>query len=214
MLKEFFLSLLYPPHCPFCRTSVARQGQWCDACFAAYWQPAVLRLPQRLTSLDRCVCVTKYYGPMRHVLHQLKYEGKTGYSKACHYGLSKFPWRQYLELVDCVVPVPLAPEKEKARGFNQTELIFRPWAETYWPWVDLLQRVRETKSQWQLRKTERAENIKRAFAVKGSFRVTNKHILLVDDIFTTGATLDNCALALKEKGAAAVTGLVMASDAI
>lgn len=214
MLKEFFLSLLYPNHCPFCRTAVERQGQWCETCFAAYWRPTVLQLPRRLTCLDRCISITKYHGPMRRLLHQLKYEGKTGNSKACQYGLSHFRWKQYWGEIDCVVPVPLSPEKEKSRGFNQTELIFRPWADAYWPWADALQRVRETKSQWQLKKPDRAENIKRAFAVKGSFRVTQKHILLVDDIFTTGATLENCALALKENGAATVTGLVMASDAI
>ena len=77
----------------------------------------------------------------------------------------------------------------------------------------LLQRLRPTKVQWQLRRDERTENVHDAFAVKETIDVDKKHILLVDDIFTTGATLEACAHALKQKGAASVTGLVIASGA-
>ena len=77
----------------------------------------------------------------------------------------------------------------------------------------LLQRLRPTKVQWQLRRDERTENVHNAFAVKETIDVDKKHILLVDDIFTTGATLEACAHALKQKGAASVTGLVIASGA-
>ena len=76
-----------------------------------------------------------------------------------------------------------------------------------------MQRLRPTKVQWQLRRDERTENVHDAFAVKETIDVGKKHILLVDDIFTTGATLEACAHALKQKGAASVTGLVIASGA-
>ncbi len=65
----------------------------------------------------------------------------------------------------------------------------------------------------QLHRSQRAENVKAAFAVKETISVKGKQILVVDDIFTTGATLEACARALKEKGAAGVTGLVIASGA-
>lgn len=213
MLKNWLLNILYPSRCPLCRASVDAHGQWCHVCTEAYVRPRQLHLPRSVRQLDRCYAVTPYHGPMRRLIHALKYDGKRQYAAACHYGLRQFPWSREIGPVDCVVPVPLAPEKEKSRGFNQTELIFRPWAEQYAPWADMLQRIRATASQWELTKQERADNIKRAFTVKGSFRVTQKRILLVDDIFTTGATLENCAAALHEKGAAAVIGLVLASDA-
>ena len=65
-----------------------------------------------------------------------------------------------------------------------------------------------------LSRQERSTNVKRAFEVKGSFSASQKHILLVDDIYTTGMTMEACAKALKEKGAASVTGLVIASGTL
>lgn len=76
-----------------------------------------------------------------------------------------------------------------------------------------LQRVRPTASQWSLQKAERQENIKRAFACQHSFGRMAEHILLVDDIYTTGVTMQTCAAILKRKGARTVTGLVIASSA-
>lgn len=76
-----------------------------------------------------------------------------------------------------------------------------------------MQRLRPTKVQWQLCRDERKENVHDAFAVKETVPVQGKHILLVDDIFTTGATLEACAQALTKKGATSVTGLVIASGA-
>lgn len=214
MLKQFLLNLLYPPQCPLCRTSVRQQGEWCPACVSVYIQPRQLQLPKTMKGLGACYSLMSYTGPVRRMLHQLKYDGKTSYSAACQYGLRHFAWQDILPQLDIVVPVPLSPAKEKARGFNQTDLIFKPWATTYWPWVQPLERVRETAAQWQLSKEKRAQNLHRAFAVKEGYTVMGKRVLLVDDIFTTGATLDNCAIALREKGAAAVTGLVLASDAL
>ena len=112
-----------------------------------------------------------------------------------------------------VVPVPLAPEKMKSRGFNQVESLFKTWADNHYRWADILQRLRPTDAQWHLPRSQRSENVHRAFGLRETADVKNKHILLVDDIFTTGATLEACAKALKRNGAAEVIGLVMASGA-
>ena len=112
--------------------------------------------------------------------------------------------------------MPLAWEKKEIRGFNQTEILFRSWARHMeLPWLDILQRVRPTAGQYALTSQERYDNIKNAFAIKGNCAsmVKGRHIILVDDIYTTGATLDGCARVLKKHGAAMITGLVMASDA-
>lgn len=144
---------------------------------------------------------------MRHILHDIKYNGKQGKCRACRVLLDRFPWPERFDRIDRVVPVPLAPEKLQRRGFNQAEALFRDWASVRWDWCDALQRLRPTKVQWQLCRDERKENVHDAFAVKETVPVQGKHILLVDDIFTTGATLEACAQALTKKGATSVTGL-------
>ena len=213
-LQDVFLQLLYPAHCPGCGQTVPRQGQWCPACWNRVWHPRKLNHSHAIRFLDGCYCLVDYRGAVRHVLHDLKYNGAKRQAAACQSFLRQFPWMPRLKQNDVVMPVPLAPEKYKERGFNQTELIFRPWAETCWQWADGLQRIRHTDAQWQLSRQERSTNVKRAFEVKGSFSASQKHILLVDDIYTTGMTMEACAKALKEKGAASVTGLVIASGAL
>ncbi len=210
--KEIMLRLLYPPRCPGCGASVKDHGVWCSSCFQAVWRPRMLS-GSRTAYLDGCYCLCDYGGSIRHIIHSLKYDGALQYENACRYLLEQFPWPERLSGLNGVVPVPLAPDKERMRGFNQAEIIFKKWAESILPWEDVLQRVRSTPSQWQLERGKRTENVSRAFEVKGSAHVAGKHMLLVDDIFTTGATMNACALALKQKGAAGVTGLVLASGA-
>ena len=213
MLKEWLLNLLYPPRCPGCGTAVDRYGQWCPLCLGAVWRPRQL-LRKRRSHLAACYCLCDYCGPVRAMLQRLKYDGAVRYERAAAELLMQFPWPERLQYIDYVVPVPLAPEKERKRGFNQSEVLFRFWAEQYWPWRNGLQRVRSTQAQWHLDKADRGDNVKRAFEVKGSFDVRGKHILLVDDIYTTGTTMEACAYALNKKGAASVTGFVIASGAL
>lgn len=212
LITQLF-NLLYPPRCPSCGAMVTHDGDWCPDCLAAIWHPRRINKPPAVRHLSACYCLADYRGAMRHVLHDIKYNGKPGKCRACRTLLDRFPWPERFARIDVVVPVPLAPEKLQRRGFNQAEALFRDWASARWIWCDALQRLRPTKVQWQLRRDERTENVHDAFAVKETIDVGKKHILLVDDIFTTGATLEACAHALKQKGAASVTGLVIASGA-
>ncbi len=207
------MQFLYPPRCPGCRTAVPEHGQWCQACFASIWQPRLLA-GSRERGLQGCYCLADYRGPMRHVLQGIKFNKALKYDAACQYLLERFPWRDQLEPVHLVVPVPLSAQRLAQRGYNQAEVIFRPWSEAYWPWGDVLYRSRPTKPQWGLNREERQRNIKRAFQVGDSFRIQGKHILLVDDIYTTGATMKECAQTLHKSGAASVTGLVVASGGL
>ena len=150
---------------------------------------------------------------MRRLIHDIKYKGREGKCQACRVLLERFPWPERLKAIDMVVPVPLAPEKMKSRGFNQVESLFKTWADDHYRWADILQRLRPTDAQWNLPRSQRSENVHRAFGLRETADVKNKHILLVDDIFTTGATLEACAKALKREGAEEVIGLVMASGA-
>lgn len=212
-LKNQFLNILFPPRCPGCGCTVSRHGDWCPNCFNRLWQPRLIDGSRRQRQLDGCYCLMQYRGAMRRILQALKYDRAFRYEAACHTVLQRVPWAERLQDVDVVMPVPLAAEKELNRTFNQSTVIFRAWAETRWPWCDGLLRLRETQAQWRLTRAEREANSKKAFAVKETVSVDGRTILLVDDIYTTGATLQSCAAALKCRGAVAVYGLVMASNA-
>lgn len=104
-----------------------------------------------------------------------------------------------------LVPVPLAPARERERGFNQAALLADALA-AYWRipvWPDVVLRTRSTDTQTRLTPSERSANVLRAFSVNDGARerLRGLHLVLVDDVFTTGATLNACATALFAAGA-------------
>ena len=146
---------------------------------------------------------------MKDIVHALKYERRR--SIAPHLGrLMKECGANLLRDADAVVPVPLHPRREYQRGFNQAEDLASHLGR---PVVKLLTRVRNTHSQIDLPKHRRQENVKDAFAldpVRGSRLPVPGIIVLVDDVSTTGATLEACARVLKSAGVKEVRALTAA----
>lgn len=210
-----FLDLLFPPHCPVCRAAVARHGEWCSACLIPVWAPRELELSSHgITALDACFVLCDYTAGVQKLIRHMKFRKARRYG--CHMAwlLTQFQGIHRLGLIEMIVPVPLSPEKIAGRGYNQTEVMFRPWADSLnMVWSDVLIRPRATLPQWELTIAERRKNIKGAFQVTRPFMVQNKQILLVDDIFTTGTTMNECAKVLKKAGAKRVVGLAIASGA-
>ncbi len=140
-------------------------------------------------------------GRTQALIHQLKYKGKTklGYKLGELYGrhLLQSP---VFSTVDLIVPVPLHPKKKRLRGFNQSELIVHGLSDTMQkPWTsDILIRKEMTATQTQKNRMDRFENVRQAFHLVDQAAIRGKHILLVDDVLTTGATLEACALVLQE----------------
>ncbi|HEV2299678.1 MAG TPA: ComF family protein [Candidatus Acidoferrales bacterium] len=113
---------------------------------------------------------------------------------------------------DVVVPVPLHPARRRERGYNQAELIARPVARRlHLPLrAYLLVRTRPRPPRLLLSRRERWESVRGAYEMRRGAKVDNLRVLLIDDVCTTGATLDSCARALKRAGAKSVTGLTVA----
>jgi ComF family protein len=116
---------------------------------------------------------------------------------------------------DLVVPVPLHRQRERERGYNQADLIARPLAKRLkLPYkAVLLMRTRPRPNKQVLSVEERWESVRGAFATRPGSQVDNRRVLLVDDVLTTGATLDACARALRSAGAKSVVGLTVARAA-
>lgn len=115
---------------------------------------------------------------------------------------------------DILIPIPLAKKRQKERGFNQSEEIGKELSKFLKiPLVNnALIKVRETLPQVELSGKEREENIKGAFWCRDENMVKNKTIFLVDDVFTTGSTMEEAARVLKEAGAKKVWGITVARE--
>ncbi|WP_229130373.1 ComF family protein [Ancylomarina sp. 16SWW S1-10-2] len=135
------------------------------------------------------------------LIHKLKYnrQAEIGIELGKHFGNTLMNSEYYRD-IDVIIPVPLHPKKKKARTYNQAEMIAKGMAETMniEMIVDVLVRNIHSESQTKKDKIERWLNVENIFALKSSEKLKNKHVLLVDDVITTGATLEACAQKLLE----------------
>lgn len=159
----------------------------------------------------RSFCWT-HLGTGSAIVHAIKYAHWHAIAAGMAARMARLGWpRDVLEERAAVVPVPLAVARERERGFNQSERLAAALA-TRWSvpaWTDVLARTRVTTTQTRLTPEERLANVSNAFRVnedaRVSARVRNAHLVLVDDVVTTGATLNACAAALIAGGARVVS---------
>ncbi|HVR98248.1 MAG TPA: phosphoribosyltransferase family protein [Thermoanaerobaculia bacterium] len=168
------------------------------------------RCRQRPPAFDRLLALWLYEAPLDSVIQGLKFR-RLDYLGAHLARSLAAELAGELAGFDVVAPVPLHWRRCFARGYNQAACIGRPLAGLLaLPFARLLARRRATPPQTSLHRDDRLENLRRAFHVRRPRRVRGLRVLLVDDVATTGATLDAAAAALKKAGAAAVTALVAA----
>ncbi len=167
-------------------------------------------------SLSRVRALGFYAEPFRGLIHALKYEEKTSLAELLGRALAGLVLQDTeLRQADLVCAVPLHQARMRERGYNQSELLARRVsAETGVAFADALLRRSNTPSQTSRSSiAQRRKNVKGAFRAKPGFDVTEARIILVDDVTTSGATLDEAAQTLLNAGAAEVMGLVVAAAA-
>lgn len=150
---------------------------------------------------DMAFSCFQYEGMGKTIIHKLKYEG----CRDIAYILAKLMRRKLMDegiRADAVVPVPIHPHKEEARGFNQARLIAEAIAEAEGiPLWDCLTRTKETTEQYKLDKIHRILNVHNAFCLNLLYNnVRYNNVLLIDDVYTTGSTADECSRILKQQG--------------
>ena len=188
------------PRCRTCALAVPEGVAHCGAC---------LRHPN---GLDACHAAVDYGYPWSGVLQAFKFRGDPGWAGALATLLRSTPWVEpALEAAELVLPIPLAPQRLRMRGFNQAQLLAQALAPARVQ-AGLLLRTHDTPAQSGLDRARRLRNLARAFAVEPlrAAQLAGRQVLLVDDVMTTGATLQAAAAMLRQAGAARVTALVLA----
>lgn len=204
-------ALLFPPHCAVCGRSLAPgERTICTFCrttapLTGYWRELdnpVARRCWGLVPVERASGFLFFVhgSGWRRLIHGFKYRGawRTARDLGAWYGRCLRESGLYGD-VEAVVPLPLHPWKLCRRGYNQSEYIAEGIAAQLGVGVDRrsVRRTRNTPSQALKPRSERAGNVEGAFAVRHPERLAGRHVLLVDDVMTTGATLLACAEAIR-----------------
>jgi len=185
--------------CLHCGIPLVSDGYYCKRCKGRkFWY-------------ERALSPFCYKNHISKLVVDLKYNNKKFNAKC----LAKFMADCYIKnkfVVDFIVPVPTCEKRLKERGYNQTLLISEELSKLIKVEVksDTLKRIKETPSQTDLDYSERQINLKDAFKVYKVNKIKNKSILIIDDVFTTGATINECARTLKLAGAKNVYALTFA----
>ncbi|OQB05404.1 MAG: DNA utilization protein GntX [bacterium ADurb.Bin212] len=227
LLTNFLLDLVYPKLCINCGKygsflcfncyekidpchtdlcfycgRISKHGEICPLCKKKY--------KPYFRSVRWC---GNYSGVLKEIIHHYKYDGIIELSEV----LSQLAYNRIINCVNqkqpIIVPVPIHRSKEQMRGFNQSELIARKLSELCGNNGGLaLVRIKNTATQVGLSKLQRASNVAGSIVCRDGELVRSKTVLLVDDVATTGATLNECAKVLRASGAKRVEAVVLARD--
>jgi ComF family protein len=157
--------------------------------------------------VDRARAIGQYDGALRAIIHALKYEGRRSLARRIAPMLC-LRGADVLNGADCVVPVPLHPSRRRARGFNQAADLARDLGK---PVRHALRRSRATPPQTGLPAAQRHRNVRQAFVItRTGLGLAGATVVVIDDVSTTGATLEACARALKDAGVKEVRALTAA----
>ncbi|TAL35587.1 MAG: ComF family protein [Spirochaetes bacterium] len=200
--------------CPRCLASIERVRDGCPRCCGAIIDGECTVCGNRAFYPDRNICAGEYRGTLETLIRGYKF----GKRARLHAHLSDLAYEALGApglAFDCVSAVPMDGKKRWKRGFNQSELVARALARRLGiPYRDLLKERPGSLKQKEMRRTDRFINVLERYEVARADLVAGKNILLVDDILTTGATLNECSRVLKGSGAGAVYTLTIARAGI
>ncbi|MFZ2447871.1 MAG: ComF family protein [Syntrophobacteraceae bacterium] len=233
LIGSMLADLCFPKSCAGCgKIDNRSEGFWCAACVEEIPRIAspicprcgrpFLDAPDSPDHLcgeclksafhfDSARSAVLHAGIVRDRIHQFKFHGRLEWVRPLAELLEITHSGREIAPLDMVLPVPLHINRIKERGFNQSGLLARELARKLGlpVFYDLLIRQKWTEPQTRLNRRERLKNVKGAFAAPDAEKIRDRRILLIDDVFTTGETLSECARTLKKKGASEVHALTV-----
>jgi ComF family protein len=220
------MGLLLPSSCVLCDCSVSRAISLCKSCEEGL--PILINACKQCglpldtanennavcghcldasTSVDYTMCLYHYQSPLDYLITTLKYKQQLSHAAILGYLLlDKLKQQPIKDLPDCIIPVPLHKNRLVKRGFNQSLEIARPVSQYFNIPIDLkcIIRKKQTSAQADLNATQRKKNVKGCFELssKASSRtpVNYRHVVIIDDVVTTGSTINEMAKQLKRSG--------------
>ena len=217
-LVSGFLDFLYPPQCLVCQTGLSRHGWICADCTSRLAETIDVKSqsdPKDFLYLsdsihfNQIITCWPYASEIEILVQHVKYH--KGWRLGLHLGemLGRLVSETDIRNADCLISVPLHPIRKRERGYNQSTLYCKGLHRIH-PIPILkngLKRIRQTVTQTQLDADARQANVNGAFLVKNPDRIQGRLIVLIDDVVTTGATMNACAASLLKAGAKSVIGL-------
>ena len=226
--KKFAFDILFPPLCLGCSKDISEDKYLCDLCRDKIFINSAFFCPVcRLRLADnKIIChhegapryvlgaATDYNNPViNNLIHYFKYEGFEKIAFLLSEFLieflnrAKFPVENFI-----LIPIPLHSSRERQRGYNQSKLLAEILSDKLnIKLIDGLKRVKKTKPQAQAKKSEdREKNVSGCFKVLDQNKIENRNILLIDDVFTSGATINEAVNILRKSGAKKIAALVVA----
>lgn len=215
-MLNWLKNLLFPPKCIFCNEilDIKNEEFICDKC------PSKIPFFNKEIAIrtgdfyDGVICTFSYKGIVRDAIIRYKFHNKISYCRVfARFLKDKIKESDNLPNIDLILSVPLHKKKEQIRGYNQAHLIANELSKLLEieEQPHILKRTKNTKTQSLLPKYKRQSNVKEAFVVIDSSQIIGKNILLIDDIITTGSTLNECSRVLKEAGAKNIFVAVLAT---
>jgi ComF family protein len=227
-ILEKTIDLIFPKNCLFCQKE---KTLFCEDCQSTFDFPqdflCLCQKPKALIKIGKCIsCREKFLdgvlAPLsfdelrvQKLIHAFKYQpfAKELGKSLAEIIIKYFFWKNYQPLKKAlIIPIPADPKRIKWRGYNPPEIIAKELAQKFNLLFEpnCLLKIRKTKPQTKLSLEERQENLKNAFALKEAKIIQGKSIYLIDDVYTTGSTMEEAAKILKNAGAKKVFGLVVA----
>lgn len=209
-ILEAILDFIFPNFCPFCRHTIAAKEYICKDCIK---KVEYTKLMESVDPKVKVIAPFYYHDVVKHVVQDQKFNQKfDNFDKSAYFMVEALKKSKKDEFIDVIVPVPMYKKDMYERGYNQSEEIAGFVSKrTGIPLAsDKLLKIKKTQKQHDLSKEERKKNLKGAFLVADEHFFKGKTVLLIDDVYTTGSTMNECKKVLMKAKAKDVIYLTFA----